>query len=280
MSITKNKNGNLVIRLSSESWETILNSYSKFFSNIYGEKYIAFKKLSDIRRLTSNNLKLDPFSIALAIHLVYSISADGVNRKLSLLDQLKLLAFNFTNVKLPTYTDNFANISILFVIGFILGDGTLHLKLRNTDKGSIWLIPCLFLPQLKNKYNDHFFSMLEDFFKSLDIKYHIVNKLKDSESLDVLNSKDKHIKEMSILTIDSISSMFEKLLPAIKPYSKYFYWKYDQYELMSLVARLVNAKAHYTLYGFITIIEIIFSYPNKRIQPKIFWLDCVQSWFK
>ena len=49
---------------------------------------------------------------------------------------------------------------------------------------------------------------------------------------------------------------------------------------MSLVARLVNAKAHYTLYGFMAIIEIIFSYPNERHQPKEFWLDNIKSWFK
>lgn len=71
---------------------------------------------------------------------------------------------------------------------------------------------------------------------------------------------------MTVLTVESISSMFEKFIPAVEPYSKYFSWKYDQYELMSLVARLVNAKAHYTLYGFMTIIEIIYSYPNKRLK--------------
>jgi len=51
------------------------------------------------------------------------------------------------------------------------------------------------------------------------------------------------------------------------------------------VARLVNAKAHYTLYGFIfpsplgtgTIIEIKYSYPNKRLQPKEFLLENIQS---
>jgi len=37
------------------------------------------------------------------------------------------------------------------------------------------------LPQLKNKYNAHFFSMLEQFFESLDIKTYTVNKSKDSE---------------------------------------------------------------------------------------------------
>jgi len=127
--------------------------------------------------------------------------------------------------------------------------------------------------------------MLDQFFESLDIKTYTVNKSKDSEILDVLNSNsgiddaeslishgpsvrkgnwdDRNIKEMTVLTVESISSMFEKFLPAVEPYSQYFYWKYEQYELMSIVARLVNAKAHYTLYGFMTIIEIIYSYPNK-----------------
>ncbi len=266
LGITVNKHGKLVIRLSSESWDTILNSYSKYLNNIYGEKFIAFQKLSDIRRLTSNNFKLDPFSLALATHIVYDLSADGVNRKLSLSEQLNLLSLNLTNVKLPTYTDNFTTPSIFFIIGFILVDGTLHLRLRNSDAGSIWLIPTLLLPQLKNKYNAHFFSMLEQFFESLDIKTHIVNKSKNSEISAIIGSNHGNSKEMSVLTVESISSMFDKFLPAVESYSNYFYWKYDQYELMSLVARLVNAKAHYTLYGFMAIITIIYSYPNKQKQ--------------
>jgi hypothetical protein len=85
---------------------------------------------------------------------------------------------------------------------------------------------------------------------------------------------------MTVLTVEII--MFEKFIPAVEPYSKYFYWKYDQYELISLVARLRlrRAKAHYTLYGFMTIIEIIYSYPNKRLQPKEFLLENIQSLFK
>lgn len=279
LSLIRNKHGKLVIRLSSESWDSILNSYSKYFNSIYGEKYIAFQKLSDIRRLTSNYLKLDHSSLALATHIVYVLSADGINRKLSLSDQLKLLGLNSSNMELPIYTDNFTSPSILFIIGFIIGDGTLHLRLRNSDKGSIWLIPTLLLPQLKNKYNAHFFSMLEIFFKSLGIKTYTINKANDSEIVNILSSNDRNIKEMTILTVEGISYIFEILLPEIRPYSHYLYWKYDQYELMSGVARLVNAKAHYTLYGFMAIIEIIYSYPNKRLQSKEIWLDIIQSWF-
>ena len=286
LSLIKNKQGKIVIRLSSESWDTILNNYSKYFYSIYGEKYIAFKKLSDIRRLTHNYKNIDPSSLATATHILYDLSADGVGRKYSLSEQLKLFGVSCTDVKVPIYTDNNLNLSILFIIGFILGDGTLHLRLRNSDKGSIWLIPTLLLPQLKNKYNGHFFSKLENFFTSIEIKTYTINKIKNSEIADILNlDADKDDvraagAEITILTIDSIHSIFDKLLPIFKPYSYYFYWKYDQYELMNKVARLVKAKAHYTLYGFTTILDIIYSYPNKRIKSKEFWLDIIKAWFK
>ena len=284
LTLIKNKNEKLVIRLSSENWYVILNSFAKYFDYIYGEKFVAFQKLSTIRQLTSKQLYLDPSSLALAVHLVYSISAYGVVRKLSLLEQLSLFCISPTNIDIPNYTDNYKKVTILFIIGMILGDGTLHLRLRNSDKGSIWLIPALFIPQLKNKYSVHFFSLLEDFFKSREIKVYTVNNAKDPEFLDILSSSTNldrdNIKKMTILTVEGIQSMFNLLIPLMKPYSQYFYWKFDQFELMLRLALLVNAKAHLTLYGFKTIIEIIYSYPNKRNKSKDFWIDIIESWFK
>ena len=113
---------------------------------------------------------------------------NGTERKLSLSEQLSLFCISPTNIDIPNYTDNYNKVSILFIIGLILGDGTLHLRLRKSDKGSIWLIPTLFLPQLKNKYNIHFFSILEDFFKSSEIKVYIINNAKDSEAIDIISS--------------------------------------------------------------------------------------------
>ena len=49
---------------------------------------------------------------------------------------------------------------------------------------------------------------------------------------------------------------------------------------MSRAALLVNAKAHLTLYGFKTLIEIVYSYPYKRSQSKEFWIEVIESWFK
>ena len=284
LTLIKNKYGKIVIRLSSENWDTILNIYAEYFNLIYGEKYIAFQKLSTIRHLTSNQLRLDLSSLALATNIVYSLSAHGTERKLSLSEQLSLFCISPTNIDIPNYTDNYNKVSILFIIGMILGDGTLHLRLRKSDKGSIWVIPTLFLPQLKNKYSVHFFSILENFFKSFEIKVYTVNNAKDSETIEIISSStnvDKdNIKKLTILTVESIHSMFKKLIPMMNPYSHYFYWKYDQYELMSRVALLVNNKAHLTLYGFKTIIEIVYSYPNKRSQSKEFWMEVIESWFK
>ena len=42
LSLSISKQNKLVIRLASESWDTILNIYAKYFASIYGEKYIAF----------------------------------------------------------------------------------------------------------------------------------------------------------------------------------------------------------------------------------------------
>ena len=72
---------------------------------------------------------------------------------------------------------------------------------------------CFILPQLKNKYNIHFFffSILENFFKSFDIKVYTINNAKNFETIEILSSsanvnKD-NFKEMTILTVESIQSM-------------------------------------------------------------------------
>ena len=50
------------------------------------------------------------------------------------------------------------------------------------------VIATIFFTQLKNKYSVHFFSILEDFFKSSEIKVYIINNAKDSEAIDIISS--------------------------------------------------------------------------------------------
>lgn len=135
LSITRSKSGLLVIRLSSENWKVILETNRNYFSSIYGEKFIAFFKLADIRRLSQLS---DPYSLTLAVQLVYSLATSGTNRVLSLSEQCDKLGLKSDmEVEIPKYADNFITPSILFLIGFIIGDGTLFIRLRAVEKGSI-----------------------------------------------------------------------------------------------------------------------------------------------
>lgn len=328
LGIIQNSSGKFVLRFSTESWELILGSFYSYFSNIYGEKFIAFQKLLDIRRLTTEGKVKSKDSLFMATKLVYSISLDGVKRKLSFSEQLKLLNLNHIEVVLPEYKDNTTSVSLLFIVGFILGDGTLHLRLRQLDNGSIWLIPMLSLPQVKNAYSAHLFNLFNDFFNSINIKTIISSNIKNETSSTEINSKldfkttsnvkgvptpdtspeadarplkvvegrgiidgdtnnsaivspeNLNNKKMSTLRIEGITSIFINLLPLFKIDSKYFYWKFDQYELLEKVSRLVNSKAHLTYYGMVTIIKIIYSYPHERHQTENYWLDLIQLWFK
>lgn len=136
LSITISQSGNLVIRLSSESWKIILSTLLTYFSLIYGEKFIAFKKLLQIRELSQSGIIAN---INLAVILVYSLASDGPSRKLTLVEQLSLFGINDLNlpVKIPNYTDNMKIPSILFMIGFIVGDGSFLIRLRLLNTGSI-----------------------------------------------------------------------------------------------------------------------------------------------
>lgn len=46
-----------------------------------------------------------------------------------------------------------------------------------------------------------------------------------------------------------------------------FYWKYPELEMLSKVDKFISIKIHHTLFGFITILIIIYSYNNKRSKP-------------
>lgn len=77
----------------------------------------------------------------MAIRLTYSLSLDGVNRKLTLPEQLTIFGLNIIKspLSMPVYTYNFNIPSILFLIGFIVGAlrSSLPIRLRLVETGSI-----------------------------------------------------------------------------------------------------------------------------------------------
>src|SRR4030095_9157911 len=104
---------------------------------LYGAKYQAIHKLKKIYVLTNlikNDLNLDNVNMnkVLIIKLAYSLTAHSSKYKISMEDKLNSLNLNPKLLeKLPTliYPENNIKPSFLFILGFFLGDGTLHLKL-------------------------------------------------------------------------------------------------------------------------------------------------------
>lgn len=85
---------------------------------------------------------------------------------------------------------------------------------------------------------------------------------------------------MSGFTIQGFENVFSKLLPLFLENSSLFYWKYPVLEQFLRVKRLITVNAHLTLYGFIKILTIIYSYDNNRKTPLAYWIDIVTLLFK
>jgi hypothetical protein len=91
------------MRLSSESWKTILGFLSEYFNLCYGEKYINFNKLITIYSLME---KGDKQSLATAFTIVYSLVVSGISRKIPLSDVLSLLGYTGPLLPIIRYSDN------------------------------------------------------------------------------------------------------------------------------------------------------------------------------
>jgi hypothetical protein len=101
---------------------------------LYGQKYQAILKLTKIFEL-KNYIKdnSDNISKVLLVSLVYSLTAYSSHYKVSLEEKLISLGLDISLLKeLPkdSYKENEIKPHFLFILGFFLGDGTLHLKLE------------------------------------------------------------------------------------------------------------------------------------------------------
>jgi hypothetical protein len=101
---------------------------------LYGDKYQAIlklKKIHGLKPLIRDNM--DNMSKVLLVSLVYSLTAHSSRYKVNMEDKLLSLGLDLALLKeLPnvSYKENGIKPSFLFILGFFLGDGTLHLKLE------------------------------------------------------------------------------------------------------------------------------------------------------
>ena len=76
------------------------------------------------------------------------------------------------------YQDNHSIPSFLFILGLLLGDGSLFVRIRQTAAGSLNFIPIFTFAQKTSEQNNQLFNMLGKFFLNLGINPVILIKKK------------------------------------------------------------------------------------------------------
>jgi hypothetical protein len=223
-----------------------MGSLVNYFSEIYGEKYIAFKKLATIYTLKSLP---DKESKIEAVKLVYSLAKSGTDRKIAILQKFLELGLPYDNVPDPkgVYTDNPNIPSFLFLFGFILGDGSIFIRIRQTTQGSLNFIPIITFPQKTTEHNNHMFNMLTAFFANMGINSSITPK-KDG---------------MTFLILEGVK-VISPLVPMIHANMSYSYWKSENLNLLLEFYKCYSAGIHIYRQGIIALLKIIYKYINKR----------------
>lgn len=215
ISIVETLSGKLHIVWRTESWKDILSGVSKYFSDIYGEKFIGFQKLSKIYELKSN--LTDDSSKVTLVKLVYSLVESGKSRKISLNEKLQALGLtDDSNVESETlFLDNPKIPSFSYLLGFLLGDGSILVRIRLSSSGSFWFIPLLVFPQKPSEYNRHMYTMMSKFFENLGIKPYVTTRNGESATLYVEGLK-----------------AVAPLVPLFKEYQSLGYWKSENINLL------------------------------------------------
>ena len=189
---------------------------------LYGAKYRAILKLKKIYEL-KNYIKdnSDDLSKVLLVSIVYTLVAHSPRYKVSLQDKLLSLDLNPALLKqLPELSyggaENVIKPSFLFILGFFLGDGTLHLKLEWKDKNSaVIIVPIFNIVQSNVESNKDIMEIMTNVLNALGIK----------------TSLEKSANTYT-LTVKGINNVFNSLFPLLKNYSHFLYGKNDSFKLL------------------------------------------------
>jgi hypothetical protein len=283
-SITLNNLGKFVIAYRLSGWDTFFSIFVPYFYMLYGQKHQAILKLKKIfelkdYRVPSGDMIIIPGSAradylknnsddvhkALLVRLVYSLTSYSSNYKVNREDKLISLEINPSILKeLPTdnYKENEIKPHFLFILGFFLGDGTLHLKLEWKEKNStVVILPLFNILQSNIESNKYIMELMTNTLNALDIK----------TSLEISSNT-------YTLTVKGINNVFNSLFPLLKKYSHLLYWKTDSFNLLMWADRLIRSGGHHTYFGLKALINKIYNNYNKRFTDKKVWMDRIDTW--
>jgi hypothetical protein len=267
-SITLNSFDKFVIAYRLSGWDTLFTVFVPYFYMLYGEKHQAILKLKEIYVL-KNNIKHNSnnMSKVLLVSLVYSLTAHSSRYKVSLEDKLLSLGLDPILLKeLPKvyFKENDIKPSFLFILGFFLGDGTLHLKIEWKEKNStVVIVPLFNIVQSNVESNKYIMETMTNALNALNIK----------------TSLEKSANTYT-LTVKGINNVFNSLFPLLNNYSHFLYGKSESFNFLRWVERLVRSGGHHTYFGLRALIDKIYDSTNERFTDKAVWMDRIEDWLK
>lgn len=267
ISVVDTLSGNIFIRWSTESWSVILSKVTEYFSDLYGEKFIALQKLAYIFPLKGS--QDDGVKLKL-VELVHSLATSGNSRKLSIKELCASLNITYlpcdkdnSQEDDPFFLDNPKIPSFLFILGFLLGDGSIFIRIRlASSSGSLNFIPALYFPQKSSEGHLHMYTMISAFFKGLGINSFIIN------------SKNG----VTVLKVEGVKGV-APLVPLFASYLELGYWKVDNIKLLTEFFKYFSAGAQSYQNGLIAMLNILYKYPNKRAKSLGEWVELAEEYF-
>jgi hypothetical protein len=255
------------IKLYSRDWNFIINNFIPYFNKLYGDKNKGLKRLEKLYLLLSEykeRSKLDNFHeinilIEKVILLAYNL-VDNSKRKKLISDYFSL--YNIVSSQTIDFfkiEENKELIKNYFLLGLILGDGNLYVRIRES-KNLPWFIPNIRIGQKVTKDNLFFLNNIK------------ITLFENEISSSVL--KISHLYVISINQIDNVVK-FSKWLPND---SDLWFWKKKEYLILKKALLLMKLKATYWQKGKEVILDLVYK-KSKYNKPINYWQKIINDYY-
>lgn len=255
-----NPSGYWHIRIQCRDWEHLTKVIFPYFSQLYGEKYIGILKMKEIHELLKTSEKVrTAFVTTLIVTLAYSITSSG-NRHIPMIE--KIIKVNGSIViSKDTFTTmvNTTPICINWLLGFILGDGNIYMRIRDTIVG-LEFSPIIRITQKNTTLNIELFRVIIDFLSIYSINA-VVDQAQNIE-LRIFGKKNV--------------TNFIELLPRS---AYYYFWKKVEFNAINKILFLLNLNIRGWKNIYVLVLTIIYSLPNDRKHTFDHWIHRLDEIF-
>lgn len=173
-SITMNRMNKFVIVYRLSGWVTFFSVFVPYFHMLYGAKFKALTKLiriHDILKLLRGGNFEQMLKVEL-VYLAYTLTGYKSRCNLDIIGKLTSLGLEpklVDKLSKVVYPENTIAVTFLFVLGFFLGDGNLHLKLLWKNNKGFVITPEFSIDQSAIPQNKEIMNRMTQFLSKLGI---------------------------------------------------------------------------------------------------------------